>query len=97
MDKVDKVILSTNENVTMTSEGQKGNKKKREKNISLDFERESGSGGKKISFRERRSNFSLEFLTIGPSVLVGPRSKVVLRCKGYVWASLLGSFDNSGR
>ena len=31
----------------MTSEGQKGNKKKREKNISLDFERESGSGGKK--------------------------------------------------
>ena len=81
----------------MTSGGQKGNKKKREKNISLDFERESGSGGKKISFRQRRSNFSLEFPAIGPSVLVGPRSKVVLRCKGYAWSPVLGSFDNSRR
>ena len=34
----------------VASEGQKGNKKKREKNISLDFERESGNGGKKNQF-----------------------------------------------
>ena len=29
-------------------------------------------------FRERKFNFSLYFLVLGPSVLVGPRSKVVL-------------------
>ena len=27
----------------------------------------------------------------------GPRSKVVLHGKGYVWAPVLGSFDNSKR
>ena len=47
---------------------------------------------KKISFRERRSNFSLEFPAIGPLVLAGPRSKVVLHCKGYAWAPVLGEF-----
>ena len=35
-------------------------------------------------FRERKFNFSLEFPMFGPSVLIRPRSKVVLRCKGYV-------------
>ena len=48
-------------------------------------------------FRERKSNFSLDFLVFGPSVLVGPRSKVVLRCKSYAWASVLWSFENSVR
>ena len=48
-------------------------------------------------FRERKSNFSLDFLAFGPSVLVGLRSKVALRCKGYAWASVLWIFDNSKR
>ena len=57
-----------------------------------------GGGGEQILrkgrvFRERKSNLSLEFPVFGPSVLVGPRSKVVLRCKGYAWASILWSFD----
>ena len=55
----------------------------------IDFE----NGG----FLERKSNFSLDFLSFGPSVLVGPRSKVVLRGKGYAWAPILGSFHNSDR
>ena len=58
----------------------------------------SGGGGEQILrklrvFRERKSNFSLEFLVFGQSVLFRLRSKVVLRCKGYVWASVLRSFD----
>ena len=44
-------------------------------------------------FRERSSNFSLEFPVFGPSDRVRPRSKVVLRDEGYAWASVLGSFD----
>ena len=51
----------------------------------------------KSDSRERVSNFSLDFLAFGLSVLVGPRSKVVLLGKGYAWAPVLGSFDNSGR
>ena len=47
--------------------------------------------------RERKSNFSLDFPAFGLSVLVGPRSKVVLRGKGYTWALVLGSFDNFER
>ena len=45
--------------------------------------------GVESGFRERKSDFSLDFSTFGPSVLVGPRSKVVLRCKGYAWAPIL--------
>ena len=48
-------------------------------------------------FRERKSNFSLDFPVFGPSVLVGPRSKVVLCDKSYAWAPVLWSFDKSGR
>ena len=48
-------------------------------------------------FRERKYNLSLDFLAFGLSICVGPRSKVVLRGKGYVWAPILGSFDNSKR
>ena len=44
-------------------------------------------------FRERKSNFSLDFPVFGPSDFVGPRSKVVLRCKGYAWAPIFGGFD----
>ena len=45
------------------------------------------------SFRERSSTFSLEFPTIGPSVSDETRSKVTSHDKGYVWVSILGSFD----
>ena len=48
-------------------------------------------------FRERKGDFSLYFPAFGPSVLVGVRSKVVLRGKGYAWAPILWSFDNSKR
>ena len=48
-------------------------------------------------FRERNSDFSLDFLAFGPSVLDGARNKVVLRGKGYAWAPILWSSDNSKR
>ena len=42
-----------------------------------------GGGAERIDFRERESNFSLDFQAFGPSVLVGARGEVCLRCKGY--------------
>ena len=48
---------------------------------------------RKSNSRERKSNFSLDFPAFGPSIRVGPRSKVVLRCKGYAWAPVLWSFE----
>ena len=51
----------------------------------------------KSDYRERVSNFSLDFPAIGLSVFVGPRSKVVLRGKGYAWAPVLWSLENSER
>ena len=38
--------------------------------------------------RERESTFSLDFRLIGPSVLDGARSKVVLRGEGYAWTPI---------
>ena len=67
---------------------------KRENNLSSLFGAESSSGGGgKSNSRERKCNFSLDFPVFGLSVLVGPRSKVVLRCKGYAWAPVLWSFE----
>ena len=40
------------------------------------------SGGENQISRERRCSFFLDFPAFGPSVRVGPRSKVVLRGKG---------------
>ena len=51
----------------------------------------------KTGFRERKSNFSLDFPAFGLSVLVGLRRKVDLRYKGYAWTPILWSFDNSKR
>ena len=48
---------------------------------------------RKRVFRERVSNFSLDFSAIGPSVPDEPRDKVTLRCKGYAWVPILWSFD----
>ena len=80
----------------MASEDKRGNKMKKKNNTSLILA-ESGNGGGKSNSRKRKSNFSLDFSVFGPSVLVGPRSKVVLRCKGYTWAPVLWSFEKSGR
>ena len=44
--------------------------------------------------RERESNLSLDFPMFGPSVLVGAKGEVDLRCKGYAWTPVLWSFDN---
>ena len=60
------------------------------------IERERGNR-EKTNLRERESNFSLDFQALGPSVLVGVRGEVALRCKSYAWAPVLWSFDNSGR
>ena len=43
--------------------------------------------------RERSSTFSLDFPAIGPVNSGEARSKVGLRCKGYRWVLVLGSFD----
>ena len=74
-----------------------GIKQKRKDSTSLIFLLDPAVEEEKSDFRERMSNFSLDFPTFGLSVLVGPRSKVVLSCKGYTWAPVLGSFDYSGR
>ena len=44
-------------------------------------------------FRERVCNLSLRFQEIGLSDFVEPRSKAVLRSKGFAWAPILRSFD----
>ena len=46
-----------------------------------------------LKSRERKCAFSLDFRSIGPSVLDGARRKVVLRDEGYAWAPVSGSFD----
>ena len=58
-----------------------------------ELEREKERERKEGIFRERGSNFSLEFPAIGPSVSGETRSKVTLHGKGYTWAPVLGSFD----
>ena len=70
----------------------KGIKQKRKENTSLILLNPAVEKEKSDS-RERVSNFSLDFSAFGSSVLVGPRSKVALRGKGYAWASVLGSFN----
>ena len=77
--------------------GDKRGIKEKKKSISSLIFLEYDSGGGKSNARERKSNFSLDFLAFGPSVRVGPRSKVVLRYKGYAWTSVLWSFDNFER
>ena len=56
-----------------------------------------GGGGEGGGGGGGGGGFSLDFSAFGPSVLVGPRSKVDLRYKGYAWISILWSFDNSKR
>ena len=77
--------------------GHKRNKTIEKKNNSLGILGRIRAMEGKSNSSERKSNFSLDFLTSGLLVRDGPRSKVVLRGKGYAWASVLGSFDNFGR
>ena len=56
--------------------------KTKKKNHHLLYFLETDSEGGEIGFRERKCDFSLDFQAFGPSVLVGPRSKVNLRYKG---------------
>ena len=65
------------------SQIQKG--RKREKLGENDSEQNGG-------FRERTSDFSLEYRAIRPSEFFGTRRKVVLLGEAYVWAPVLGSF-----
>ena len=66
---------------------------KREKNIFSSFWPGIRQWGEKTDFRERESNFSLDFQAFEPSVLVEARGEVGLRCKGYTWTPVLWSFD----
>ena len=52
---------------------------------------------KEGTFRERVSNFSLNFLATGPSNSGKARSKVAPHDKSYTWAPVLWSFNNSER
>ena len=52
-----------------------------------------GKREKGRDLRERCSNFSLNFLTIGPSNPGEPRSKVAPHGKSYAWTPILWSFD----
>ena len=45
-----------------------------------------------FGFRERISDFSLDFQEIRPSKSFGPRRKVALREEAYAWTPILGSF-----
>ena len=46
-----------------------------------------------FGFRERISNFSLDFWEIRPSEVFGARRKAALRGEAYAWAPVLGVFD----
>ena len=58
-----------------------------------ELEREKERERKEEIFKERGSNFSLNFSAIGPSVSGEARSKVAPYGKSYEWVSILGSFD----
>ena len=58
-----------------------------------ELEREKERERKEGIFRERGSNFSLDFPVIGQSVSDEARSKVAPHGKGYAWAPVSGSFE----
>ena len=61
------------------------------------LERDKEGERKEGIFRERVSNFSLNFPAIEPSNFGEARSKVAPHGKSYTWAPVLWSFDNSER
>ena len=58
----------------------------------LEKEKEREKEKKNTDFRERVSNFFLDFPAIGPLVSSEARRKVAPHGKGYGWASVLGDF-----
>ena len=76
----------------MASEGIKQKRKENTSLILLDPAVEE----EKSDSKERVSNLSLDFPAFGPSVLVGPRSKDVLRGKGYHGHLFWGVSTTSG-
>ena len=70
---------------------------KRKRTFLFSFSLVSGSGEEKNKFRERKSNFSLDFPAFKLSVLVGAKGEVDQSCKGYAWTPILWSFDNFER
>ena len=77
--------------------GHKRNKTKEKRTILLAFWLVYVQWREKSNSRERKSNFSLDFLVFGPSDFVWLRSKVVLHGKGFAWTPILWSFDNFKR
>ena len=61
------------------------------------LEREKEGERNEGILRERVFNFSLNFPAIEPSNSDEPRSKVAPHGKGYAWAPILWSLENSGR
>ena len=45
-----------------------------------------------FGFRERTSDFSLNFRQIRPSKYFGPKRKAALHGEAYAWTPVLGSF-----
>ena len=89
-DKEDKEILPTNCKLTCDKRSTLPLDQFSQPDLEKEKEREKE---KNIDFKGRVSNFSLDFLAIGPSVSGDVRSKVTPHSKDYVWASVLGSFD----
>ena len=86
MDKEDKEILSTNCRLTCGKRSTLPLDQFSQPDLHKEKEKEK-------DFRERVSNFSLDFSAIEPSVSGKARSKVAPRGKSYAWAPVLGSFD----
>ena len=98
MDKVDKESKPTNDDLTCG--------KREDPNLDSSLlpiglggkiRERKGKREKGRDFREKSSNLSLSFPAIGPLNPGEPRSKVAPHGKGYAWALVLRSFDNSGR
>ena len=90
MDKEDKEILSTNCRLTCGKRSTLLLDQFSQPDLEKEKEREKE---KNTEFRERVSNFSLDFPVIGPLVSGKTRSEVAPHDKSYAWAPVLGSFD----
>ena len=90
MDKEDKKILSTNCRMTCGKRSTLPLNQFSQPDLEKEKEREKE---KNTDFRERVSNFSLDFPAIGLSVSGDARSKVAPHGKSYAWSPVLGSFE----
>ena len=86
MDKEDKEILSTNCRRTCGKRSTLLLDQFSQPNLEKEKEK------KNTDFKERVSNFSLDFPSIESSVFGEARSKVLPHGKSYTWAPVLGKF-----